>query len=111
VHAESGLATYDPPIEGAFRVRLDGYGTVYAEFEHKSPPRQFQANARIEDRDGRGRAILMTGTGTFGRYHWDLRLVRDGNRIDLDRAADSGLRFLPVNSSIPCNEATMLNVK
>ena len=110
VHAESGLATYDPPIEGAFRVRLDGYGTVYAEIEHESPRHQVQANARIEDRDGRGRAIL-TGTGPLGQYHWDLRLVRDGDRIDLDRDADSGLRFVPVNSAIPCNEPTMLNVK
>ena len=110
VHPESGLVTYDPPIEGAFRVRLDGSGRVDAEFQHEKPPHQVQANARIEERDGRGRAVL-TGTGRLLGYSWDLRLVRDGDRIALDPDADSGLRVVPVNSTIPCNPPAMLNVK
>jgi hypothetical protein len=97
-------------LSGTFSVRLDGRGNVAATFEQTSPPEQVLANGWIQDREGEGYAEL-SAPGAIGRYNWNVRLRREGNKIALTGNAGSSLGVVPNDRSVECFIPILANVQ
>jgi len=97
-------------LRGTFSVRLDGSGKAVATFEQSSPPEQVLANGWIQDQEGEGFAEL-SAPGGFGRYTWNVRLRREGNRIALADNAGSDLRVVPNERGAECYVPVVSNTR
>lgn len=97
-------------LSGSFSLRLDGSGKAAATFEQASPPEQVVATGWIQDQEGEGFAEL-SGVGGVGRYTWNVRLRREGNKMALGGSDGNDLRVVPNDRGTECYVPVFSNTR